>query len=161
GSVADVQIKTSGLDASAPLGFGAASNVVTQSGTNRLKGSFTYAYTPLDWVGSNQPGGSSQTMSIQQPDLALGGPIVKDKTWFCGSYRYRKGTLGISRAAADVALLQAVDPSFAPFDNHISANIYFVKVTNQINSRHQVLGFYNHDATPYDSNSAFNADNYG
>jgi hypothetical protein len=161
GSVSDVQIKTSGLDAATPLGFGAASNVATQSGTNRVKGTVTYAYTPIGWVGSNQPGGSSQTMSVQQPEALLGGPIAKDKLWFFGSYRYRKGTLGISRAAADVSLLQAVLPAFAPFDNQISANIYFVKVTGQINSKHQFSTFFNHDATPYDSNSAFNAATYG
>jgi hypothetical protein len=156
GSVADVQIKTSGLDAATPLGFGAASNVVTHSGTNQLKGAFTFAYTPIDWVGSNQPGGSSQTMSIQQPEAQLGGPIAKEKLWFFGSYRYRNGTLGISRAAADVALLKAVVPEFDPFDNEISAHIYFVKVTGQLNSKHQFSSFFNHDSTPYDSNSAFN-----
>ena len=119
GSVADVQIKTSGLDAATPLGFGAASNVATLSGTNKLKGGFTYAYTPIQWVGNNQPGGSVQSMSVQQPEALLGGPIMKDKLWFFGSYRYRKGTLGISRAAADVSFLKAVDSAFTPFDNEI------------------------------------------
>jgi len=161
GSVSDVQIKTSGLDAATPLGFGAASNVVTQSGTNKLKGAVSFAYTPIDWVGSNQPGGSSQTMSVKQPEALVGGPLAKDNLWFFGSYRYRKGTLGISRAAADVALLQAVVPSFVPFDNNISANIYFVKVSGQLNPKHQFSAFFNHDATPYDSNSAFNAETYG
>ncbi len=161
GSVSDVQIKTSGLDAATPLGFGAASNVVTQSGTNRFKGGFTYAYTPIEWVGNNQPGGSVQSMSVQQPEAILGGPLAKDKLWFFGSYRYRKGTLGISRAAADVSTLKAVYPTFVPFDNQISANIWFAKVNGQINSKQQFSAFVNHDATPYDSNSAFNAANYG
>jgi outer membrane receptor protein involved in Fe transport len=161
GSVADVQIKTSGLDAATPLGFGAASNVATLSGTNKLKGGFTYAYTPIQWVGNNQPGGSVQSMSVQQPEALLGGPIMKDKLWFFGSYRYRKGTLGISRAAADVSFLKAVDPGFTPFDNQISANIWFAKVNGQINAKHQFSAFVNHDSTPYDSNSAFNAATYG
>jgi hypothetical protein len=161
GSVADVQIKTSGLDAATPLGFGAASNVATISGTNKLKGGITYAYTPIQWVGNNQPGGSVQSMSVQQPEALLGGPIVKDKLWFFGSYRYRKGTLGISRAAADVSFLKAVDPAFTPFDNQISANIWFGKVNGQINAKHQFSAFVNHDSTPYDSNSAFNAATYG
>jgi hypothetical protein len=161
GSVADVQIKTSGLDAATPLGFGAASNVATLSGTNKLKGGFTYAYTPIQWVGNNQPGGSVQSMSVQQPEALLGGPLIKDKLWFFGSYRYRKGTLGISRAAADVSFLKAVDPAFSPFDNQISANIWFAKVNGQINAKHQFSAFVNHDSTPYDSNSAFNAATYG
>jgi len=161
GSVSDVQIKTSGLDAATPLGFGAASNVVTKSGTNRFSGGLTFAYTPIEWISNNQPGGSTQSMSVQQPEGIVGGPIAKDKLWFFGSYRYRKGTLGISRAAADVALLKAVQPSFEPFDNRISANIYFAKVSGQLDPKHQVSAFFNHDATPYDSNSAFNAATYG
>jgi hypothetical protein len=126
-----------------------------------LKGSATFAYTPISWVSNNQPGGSTQSMSIEQPEGMLGGPIARDKLWFFGSYRYRKGTLGISRAAADVSLLQAVTPAFTPFDNQISANIYFVKVNGRLNAKHQFSSFFNHDSTPYDSNSAFNAANYG
>ncbi len=54
-AVADVQIRTSGLDASAPLGMGAAANVVIKSGTNRYQGSGTWAYTPRRWVSDNTP----------------------------------------------------------------------------------------------------------
>jgi outer membrane receptor protein involved in Fe transport len=159
-TVSDVQIKTSGFDASTPLGFGAAANVVTQSGTNRLRGSATFAYNPKAWIGNNQPGGSSQTMSVTQPEMAVGGPIEPDRAWFFGSYRYRSGTLGISRAASDVAVLQAVDSSFQPFDNNIKANIYFIKANVQLNPKHQFSTFFNHDSTPYDSNSVYNAANY-
>ena len=74
-TVADVQIRTSGLDASAPLGMGAAANVVIKSGTNRYHGSATWAYTPKRWVSNNTPdAATSQTMTVNQPEGALGGP---------------------------------------------------------------------------------------
>jgi Carboxypeptidase regulatory-like domain/TonB dependent receptor len=159
-TVSDVQIKTGGMDASTPLGFGAAVSTVTQSGTNRFKGSASFAYTPKAWISENQPGGSSQTMSVTQPEGALGGPIAKNRAWFYGSYRRRSGTLGISRAAADVSTLQALVPSFQPFDNEINANILFVKVTADVNAAHRVSSFYSYDATPYNQNTAFAAGHF-
>ncbi len=45
-TVADVQLKTSGLDAAAPLGMGLAANVITKSGTNALHGSGTCTSAP-------------------------------------------------------------------------------------------------------------------
>ena len=61
-TVADVQIRTTGLDASAPLGLGAAINIATRSGTNRYRGSATWAYTPQQWVSNNT------SRRRQQPD---------------------------------------------------------------------------------------------
>jgi hypothetical protein len=159
-TVSDVQIKTGGMDASTPLGFGAAVVTLTQSGTNRFKGSVNFAYTPKAWMANNQPGGSSQTMSVTQPDLALGGPIVKDHLWFYGSYRRRIGTLGISRAAADVSTLHAVVPSFQPFDNTMAANNIFGKVTADLSPSHRFMGFYSYDKTPYNQNTAYAAANF-
>jgi hypothetical protein len=76
-SVADVQIRTSGLDASAPLGMGAATNVVMRSGTNDYRGSATWAYTPATWVSTNTPSAAtSQTITINQPEGSIGGPVL-------------------------------------------------------------------------------------
>ena len=159
-TVSDVQIKTAGMDASTPLGYGAAVSAVTQSGTNEFRGNASFAYTPKKWIANNQPGGSPQTMSVVQPDVALGGPITRDRLWFYGSYRRRSGTLGISRAPADVATLQAFDPSFVPFDNEIHANIVFAKVSGQLSPAQRFSTFYSYDATPYNQNGAFAVDNF-
>jgi outer membrane receptor protein involved in Fe transport len=154
-TIADVQIKTSGLDASAPLGMGVAANVVTKSGTNAFKGSASITYSPSSWIGNNVPGGSAESSSLLQPDLALGGPIQRDKWWFFGSYRYRSGTFGIGRQADQVSDMQALEPGFDPFDNEIGANILFVKATGQLNPNQQLSAFFNRDASPYDSNGGF------
>src|SRR5262249_12109156 len=80
--VADVQLKTSGLDAPAPLGMGLAANVITKSGTNSLHGSGTFTTAPASWVGNNVPGGSASSAGITQPEFAVGGPVLKDRAWF-------------------------------------------------------------------------------
>ena len=43
-ALADTQITTGGIDAGAPLGFGVIANMVTKSGTNRLRGSAVLTY---------------------------------------------------------------------------------------------------------------------
>src|SRR6266508_1704266 len=51
--VSDTQVKTGGVDASAPMGVGLNINVITKSGGNTFKGSGAYAYQPNTWNGSN------------------------------------------------------------------------------------------------------------
>ncbi len=158
-SIDDVQIQTGGMDASQPLGMGAAANVLMKSGTNDFSGGATFAWTPKSWIGSNTPGATSQSLSVTQPDFALGGPVVRDKMWFFGTYRRRQGSLGLSRTAEQIAGLKALDPSFEIFDNADHANIYFFKLTGQLNPNHQISGFYNYDVTTYDSGRTLDLNN--
>ena len=51
--VDDVQVKTGGVDASAPMGVGLNINVITKSGGNQFKGSAAFAYQPESWNGDN------------------------------------------------------------------------------------------------------------
>jgi outer membrane receptor protein involved in Fe transport len=160
GTIADVQIATSGLDASTPLGFGVSSSVVTRSGTDQLRGSATFAVTPEAWTGTNTPGGTSEFMTLIQPEIAAGGPIQRQRWWFFGSYRYRSGSFGIGRQADQVANMSQLDPSFEPFDKDISGPITFVKVTGQLNSAHHIESFVNNDKTTYDFIGALDTDKF-
>jgi hypothetical protein len=160
-TIADVQIRTGGLDASAPLGMGAAANVVTKSGTNQYRGSATWAYTSRSWMSTNTPGaGTSQTMTVNQPEAALGGPLQRDRWWFFGAYRRRLGTLGLSRPAGQIADMKAFVPTFEPFDNAIKANIVFAKITGQLGPTHQISGFYNYDATSSGKDTPLNTGSF-
>jgi len=49
----DVQVKTGGVDASAPMGVGLNINVITKSGGNQFKGSAAFAYQSKDMNGDN------------------------------------------------------------------------------------------------------------
>src|SRR5438093_5707139 len=92
--VDDVQVKTGGVDASAPMGTGLNINVITKSGGNTFKGSAAYAYQPEGWNGNNvdncsssaschpgtaSSGGTPTTAIVRQFDGGLGGPIKRDK----------------------------------------------------------------------------------
>src|SRR5438093_8745466 len=88
--VDDVQVKTGGIDASAPTATGLNINVITKSGGNTFKGSAGYAYQPDNWNGSNVANcsasasckpvvaatvGTPTTAIIRQFDGGIGGPI--------------------------------------------------------------------------------------
>jgi hypothetical protein len=155
GTIADIQVATSGLDAATPLGFGEASNVVTRSGTDTLKGTATFAFTPRAWTGANTPGGTSQFGTLVQPELAVGGPLQRQRWWLFGSFRHRSGLFGIGRPAAQVAAMEALDPAFHPFDKDISGPITFVKATGQLAPAHRFDSYVNRDTTTYDAIGTF------
>ena len=148
-SIEDTQIKTGGVDASAPLGVGVIINIATPSGTNKLKGAASTIYQSKSWNGNNAAAGAQSVYSkVFQPDLSLGGPIVKDKVFFFGAFRYADRQTGIFRTAAQLASLAAVDPTFTGFANGGKNKYYYGKVTAQLSSKHQLYAFYQRDFNP-------------
>jgi carboxypeptidase family protein/TonB-dependent receptor-like protein len=99
-AIQDAQIKTSGPDASTSLGQGGYINIITKSGGNKAHGSASFFSQPRSFNGNNVPGGAPLDQELHQPDLALGGPLIKDKTWFFASYRRVFFNQGIPRARA-------------------------------------------------------------
>src|SRR5205809_680014 len=122
----DVQVKTGGVDASAPMGTGLNINVTTKSGGNTFKGSGAFAYQPEGWNGNNvancsasagchpEPaatGGTPTTAIVRQFDGGLGGPIRRDRIWFFGSVRRADVEAGISRTRPEADRLKTFFPS--------------------------------------------------
>ena len=95
-------------------GAGPIVSVVTRSGTNQLHGAAGTIYQNENWNGNNAPGGTSAGFEIVQPDASLGGPLLRDRAWFFGAYRYTNNSLGVSRTPAQLANLQALVPGFEP-----------------------------------------------
>jgi hypothetical protein len=156
----DVQVKTGGVDASAPMGTGLNINVITKSGGNIFKGSAAYAYQPSQWNGDNTnncspsagchpgtaaAGGTPTTAIVKQMDAGLGGRIVRDKVWFFGSLRRADLESGISRTPENVANLRAFYPNVVLFNNTTTSWQPYLKVTGKITPTHELVGFYQHD----------------
>ena len=146
-ALADTEIKISGLDASTPMAFGAIVNMVTKSGTNSFHGSAALSYQPMSWNGNNLTGGTAQSTSMLQPDVSLGGPIVTNRLWFFGAYRYQRRIAGISRTASQIATLTSVYPAFKPFDGENFGHYPLIKATTQLSDKHQMSGYYQRDVT--------------
>jgi hypothetical protein len=148
-AIQDVQVKTGAVDASTPIGAGAVVSVVTQSGTNQLKGAAGILFQNKRWNANNAPGGTTNAFEIVQPDAALGGPILKDRAWFFAAYRFTTNSVGLSRTPAQLANLRALVPGFVPFTSHNTASYYFIKASAHL-PRSRIEGFWQSDRSPED-----------
>lgn len=101
----EMQVTTGGSDASVRTG-GVGINLVTKRGTNQFRGSGRYIVADKDWQSNFNPdpnkfgkagpwnGNQAQTafkqgnriVSVEDYGAEFGGPILKDKIWFWGSY---------------------------------------------------------------------------
>jgi outer membrane receptor protein involved in Fe transport len=147
-AISDVQVTTGAVDASTPLGSGAVISVSTKSGTDQFKGAFAAIFTPKSWNGNNAGEGTVRFNEILQPDVSLGGPIMRGKLWFYGAYRYTRQISGIGRTANQTTLLTALKPGFKEFDNSVFSHNYLAKLTTQLSSKHQLTAFYERDLHP-------------
>lgn len=106
----EVEMELSGHPAEVGQTDGAYINIVTKSGGNEFHGLGQIYYTSKDMVDTNftehqlqtlralspiAPSGEStisppRTISDFDTSFQLGGPLIKDKLWFFGSFRYFK-----------------------------------------------------------------------
>jgi hypothetical protein len=155
--IQDVEVKLGGIDASSPASTGVVMNVVTPSGGNTLKGSAAYSFQPLGWNSDNTRGGVASGglptyQEVNQWDVSIGGPIVKDKLWFFGSYRYADLINGISRTDEDLARLTAFRSDFQPFHNFSKSHQPYIKLTSAGNPNQQLSGYWQYDRNKFTSN---------
>jgi hypothetical protein len=156
-SIADVQVKTGGVDASSPMGVGMVMNVITKSGGNIFSGSAGYAHQPYSWNGNNvancsefvtcNPNGTGTptTAKVNQFDASIGGPIRKDSLWFFGSIRRAVSAAGISRTAVEVQRINAFVPGAEMFDNDSESWQPYLKITGKLGGSHEFNGYYQND----------------
>lgn len=138
--IQDVSIKTAGLDASTPLGRGGFLNIVTKSGGNAIHGSGGMFFQPRRWNDNNVPGGSPIDQSFYQPDVSLGGPVVRDQLWYFASYRRAYVDEGVARSADILARFSEHGFETPDYDKISRDNRFFGKVTSRV-SNGQTLTF--------------------
>jgi hypothetical protein len=90
-AIQSVQVNLSNYDVTQKGYTGANINAVTKSGTNEFRGSVYFAFSNEDYVGRRYKRATDS--SFAPPDFkrttkgfTLGGPIVKDRLFFFGSY---------------------------------------------------------------------------
>lgn len=100
--VQEVQVKSSGFEAEYGGATGGVVNVVTRGGGNQIRGEAAIDFAPANLQGSPRPflnrtqftgGEAIERIPVPKdggtnwfPSLSLGGPILKDRIWFFGSY---------------------------------------------------------------------------
>ncbi len=90
--VKETQVKTAGFEAEYGQATGGVVNVVTKSGGNEFSGS-VFGYMQPDalessWKKGTSPNGTVNTTGREAYDfgLSVGGPLVKDKVFFFGTF---------------------------------------------------------------------------
>ena len=114
----EIQVSTAGQDIKQPTG-GMGLNLVVKRGTNKFKGGFRGYFDNDKMESDNVPdelralgvthATSDHNKQISDYGLDLGGPIVKDKAWFYGSYSVQDVRL-VRRAGALVDRTQLKNP---------------------------------------------------
>ena len=98
----EMQVTTGGADASQQTG-GVGINLVTRSGTNRFKGSGRVYNTNdkfeadnvTDEIRAQGAGSGAPIQNINDFGFEVGGPILKDKLWYWGSYGKQDIKVGV------------------------------------------------------------------
>ncbi len=73
---------------------GSVQNVVTKSGGNDFHGEVNFFARRVGWVSDNT--GAYESISaptasdIDEPNFAVGGPVIRDRIWFFANYSYYK-----------------------------------------------------------------------
>lgn len=100
-AIQEVSVSTSAVSVEYGRGQGAIVNVITKSGTNRFEGSAKYIVINDDWDKQNSTtnevtGASNARVKFDQVNptytFTFGGPLLKDRAWFFGSYEYATNT---------------------------------------------------------------------
>jgi hypothetical protein len=152
-AIADTNVKLGGVDASAPMGYGLVINMAAKSGGNTFSGSSAYTTQPFSWNDDNsveQEGvaGTAGTRRVRQADFSLGGPILRDRTWFFGAYRMALIDSTVDRSPQDILAFQALRPDMSLDDlplNELYSHQPFVKVTTKMASNHELAGVFQYD----------------
>jgi outer membrane receptor protein involved in Fe transport len=88
--VKELQVISNGFKAEVGQTGAGTISVVTKSGTNTMAGSAYAFWKPTSFVAANLLTGAATTQKRQQFGGTLGGPIVKDRTFFFANYEDTK-----------------------------------------------------------------------
>ncbi|MFQ5767480.1 MAG: carboxypeptidase regulatory-like domain-containing protein, partial [Acidobacteriota bacterium] len=81
-AIEEVEVITSGADASFSRASGGFANIITKSGSNDFEGTFTFAFRSSLFDGNGQTGQEIGDFSSVRPALTLSGALVKDHLWY-------------------------------------------------------------------------------
>ena len=135
-AIEEVQVLSLGAPADYGNLAGAVFNVVTRQGGNTFRGDANFYFQNQSLTGRNTTDEQDDGLPYHRDEfkdttVQLGGPVVKDKFWFFGSFQYQK----------DADSQPGTDPEFPA---RSSAKRYFYKLNYQINQDNR-LQFQMHD----------------
>jgi hypothetical protein len=134
-AIEETQVLTSGISAEYGRFSGGVINAVTKSGGNTFSGSFRANLTNDAWTKLTPYEISRKTKKTDKLnktyEATLGGPILKDRLWFFGAFRYAK--------LDSTTTMQLSGQKFNANDTN---KRYIGKVTGRLAANHTIQGTY-------------------
>jgi hypothetical protein len=129
-AIEEVQVLSLGAPADYGNLAGAVFNVVTRQGSNTFHGDGNFYFQHQNLTARNTDDDEDDGLPYNRDEFTdatvqLGGPVIKDKFWFFGSYQYQK----------DSDSQPGTEPEFPA---QSSAKRYFYKLNYQVNDDHRV-----------------------
>lgn len=112
--IQEQQVLTGGVPAEYAGGSGLISKVVTKSGSDEFHGSINY-YLQNDSLVADDKHGESAGFSTYDTAVTIGGPIIKEKLWFFGSYQIKNREDDVTIPVANEARTVVADQDLAFF----------------------------------------------
>ena len=144
-AIQDTEIKTGGVDAASPMGYGLVINMISKSGGNAFSGSLAAQYQPLSWNTNNVGTGTPATRQVHQYDASFGGPLRREKVWFFSAVRFTDNESGTGRNPLQVAAHQAFFPDGTLGNNSIKGFQPWAKVSAKVGTNHDLSGVFQAD----------------
>jgi outer membrane receptor protein involved in Fe transport len=137
-AIAEIEILSLGAPAEYGSIQGAVFNVVTKQGSNDFHGDVNFYYQSDGLTGRNTEEEFDDGFPFYRDEYKditaqLGGPILKDKLWFFGSFQYQRD--GSAPTGVDPVVGTALDES----------KRFLGKVNVQINPQHSLVGTFHLD----------------
>jgi len=101
--IQEQQILTGGIPAEYAGGSGLVSKVITKSGSDEFHGSINY-YLQNDSLVAKNKHNTSSGFSTYDAAVTLGGPIIREKLWFFGSYQLKNRNTDVTDATTGAAM---------------------------------------------------------
>jgi len=134
--IQELQVMTGGVPAEFAGGAGLISKVITKSGGNEFHGSINYYLQNSNLVAKNKHLAASE-FSTYDAAVTLGGPILKDRIWFFGSFQKKNHEEDVT------------DPVSQQFMRSVSreSDLAFGKITWQVTDNDRVTATFFNDPT--------------
>jgi outer membrane receptor protein involved in Fe transport len=142
-AIQETTVTTSGISAEYGRFTGGVVNAVTKSGGNQFSGSFRTTFTNDDWRTTSPFDEPKTDDVVPTHEFTLGGPILRDRTWFFGAGRLFSSA--ISRQTGYTNLPYAFEQDEKRFEG---------KITQSLGTGHSVRVSYT-NIQREESNNAF------
>lgn len=134
--IQEMQVLTGGIPAEFAGGAGLISKVITKSGGNEFHGSINYYLQNSNLVAKNKHLAGNE-FSTYDAAITLGGPIIKDRIWFFGSFQKKNHEEDVT------------DPNTQAFMRTVTreSDLAFGKLTWQITDNDRLVATFFNDPT--------------